>query len=57
MVVNHIDKTYVTSDAATILKEVHYALFSWKSNTQLPRCSVWHAKCKRKNVVMLLTLL
>jgi len=38
MVVNHIDKTYVTSDAATILKEVFCALFSWKFSTQLPRC-------------------
>jgi len=57
MVVNHIDKTYVTSDAATILKEVLDSLFSSKSNILLPRCSPWPAKCKRKNVEMPLTLL
>ena len=39
MVVNHIDKTYVTSDAATILKEVYCIRFSLKFSTQLPRCS------------------
>ncbi len=39
MVVNHIDKTYVTSDAATILKEVFIGLGSLKCSIQQPRCS------------------
>ena len=38
MVVNHIDKTYVTSDAATILKEVPFLLDSSKFNTRQPKC-------------------
>jgi hypothetical protein len=39
MVVNHIDKTFVTSDAATILKEVkNKNKFSYKFNTQPPKC-------------------
>lgn len=52
MVVNHIDKTFVTSDAATILKEVNHFLFSSKFNIQQPKCSSWHAKCKNNNVEM-----
>ncbi len=36
MVVNHIDKTFVTSDAATILKEVTSTLVSSKCNIQQP---------------------
>jgi hypothetical protein len=38
MVVNHIDKTYVTSDAATILKEVSQSLSSLKCSIPPPRC-------------------
>jgi hypothetical protein len=38
MVVNHIDKTFVTSDAATILKEVLTFLLSSKFSILLPRC-------------------
>ena len=53
MVVNHIDKTFVTSDAATILKEVFLIKYSFKYNTLLPRCLCWLAKCKKTNVEML----
>ena len=52
MVVNHIDKTYVTSDAATILKEVFDPPLSSNSNTPPPRCSPWHAKCRRRSAEM-----
>ena len=57
MVVNHIDKTYVTSDAATILKEVTNVRFSSKCSIQLPKCFVLLAKCRRKSVEMLPTSL
>lgn len=52
MVVNHIDKTFVTSDAATILKEVQTVLFSWKCSTPPPRCSSSPARCKNSNAEM-----
>lgn len=55
MVVNHIDKTFVTSDAATILRQVLSHLFSWKFSTLLLRCLSLPAKCKMKNAEMLLT--
>lgn len=56
MVVNHIDKTFVTSDAATILKEVLLLIVSSKYNILQPNCSCWPAKCKRKSAEMPLTL-
>lgn len=52
MVVNHIDKTFVTSDAATILKEVQPFPCSSKCSTPPPRCSSLHAKCRNNNAVM-----
>jgi len=52
MVVNHIDKTFVTSDAATILKEVRPSLSSLKFNTPQQRCSFLPAKCRNSNVEM-----
>lgn len=56
MIVNHIDKTYVTSDAATILKEVHPVLFSSKLPIPPPSYSSLLAKCRRKSVEMPPTL-
>ena len=52
MVVNHIDKTFVTSDAATILKEVQSFPCSSKFNIPPLRCSSLHARCKNNNAEM-----
>jgi hypothetical protein len=57
MVVNHIDKTFVTSDAATILKEVPTLPLSSKCNIPQPKCWFSPVKCKKKNVEMLPTSL
>ncbi len=35
MVINHIDKIFVTSDAATIMKEVSYTLITSKDKLNL----------------------
>jgi hypothetical protein len=66
MVINHLEKILVTSDAATIMKEVKkkkiififffkkkiFFYFSWKFNTLLPRWLLWLLKCKKMNVEM-----
>ena len=56
MIVNHLEKIFVTSDAATIMQEVtifksvNDTLFRLKSNTPPRRCWLWHLPCKNVNV-------
>ena len=44
MVINHLDKLFVTSDAATIVG-------SWKCSTQLPKWLSWPPSSKSKSTV------
>lgn len=51
MVINHLDKIFVTSDTATMMKEVS-SLKRWKLITQQLNFCVWPGKCRKKNAGM-----